>query len=246
MEEFCLLTEYAEGESYARDLERLRENDTLTELDLARADALCDYLVEIHKVRGTDPGLYVRRIRELVGHGECIMGVTDSYPQHPLFPASVLERIEHLCVAWRWRLKSLTHRLRQVHGDFHPWNILFRSAAEFSLLDRSRGEYGDPADDVASLTMNYLFFSLQRSGRLEGALESLFLRFWQRYLEKSGDREMLSVVAPFLAFRGLVMASPLWYPTLPDTVRQRILAFILAVLESDSFDPQKANIYCGV
>ena len=83
----------------------------------------------------------------------------------------------------------------------------------FSLLDRSRGEYGDPADDVASLTMNYLFFSLQRSGRLEGALESLFLRFWQRYLEESGDREMLSVVAPFLAFRGLVMASPLWYPS---------------------------------
>ncbi len=116
---------------------------------------------------------------------------------------------------------------------------------EFSLLDRSRGEYGDPADDVASLTMNYLFFSLQRSGRLEGALESLFLRFWERYLEKSGDREMLRVVAPFLAFRGLVMASPLWYPTLTDTVRQRILAFIVAVLESDRFYPQKANIYCG-
>ena len=246
VEEFCLLTEYAEGQSYAGDLERLRENDTLTELDLARSDALCDYLVEIHKVRGTDSGLYVRRIRELVGHGECIMCIADSYPQHPLFPASLLERIEHLCVTWRWRLKTLTHRLRQVHGDFHPWNILFRSATEFSLLDRSRGEYGDPADDVASLTMNYLFFSLQRSGRLEGALESLFLRFWQRYLENSGDREMLNVVAPFLAFRGLVMASPLWYPTLPDTVRQTILAFILAVLENDSFDPPKANLYCGV
>jgi hypothetical protein len=244
VEEFCLLTEYAEGESYAKDFERLRDTGQLTDLDLARSDVLCDYLVEIHKVQGTDPGLYVRRIRELVGHGECIMGVADSYPQHPLFPASVLERIEHLCVAWRWRLKKLTYRLRQVHGDFHPWNILFRSATDFSLLDRSRGEYGDPADDVASLTMNYLFFSLQRSGRLEGALESLFLRFWQRYLEKSGDLEMLKVVPPFLAFRGLVMASPLWYPTLPDTVRQRILAFVLAVLESDSFDPQKANLYC--
>ena len=246
VEEFCLLTTYAEGASYAQDLERLRDNDSLTELDLARADALCDYLVEIHKVPGTDPGLYVRRIRELVGHGECIMGVTDSYPQDPLFPAAVLEQIEHLCLAWRWRLKHLTHRLRQVHGDFHPWNILFRSAADFSLLDRSRGEFGDSADDVASLTMNYLFFSLQRSGRLEGALESLFLRFWQRYLEKSGDREMLSVVAPFLAFRGLVMASPLWYPALPDNVRKRILTFILAVLENIDFDPQEANLYCGI
>ena len=245
IEEFCLLTEYAEGETYADDLERLRDGDLLTERDFARCDVLCDYLVEIHKVRSADAELYARRIRELVGHGECIMGVTDSYPPHPLFPASVLERIEQLSVTWRWRLKSLTHRLRQVHGDFHPWNILFRSAAEFSLLDRSRGEYGDPADDVASLTMNYLFFSLQRSGRLEGSFESLFLGFWQRYLERSGDREMLNVVAPFLAFRGLVMASPLWYPALPDTVRQKLLAFIFAVLESDSFDPKKANFYCG-
>ena len=58
VEEFCLLTECAEGESYAHDLGRLRDNDALTELDLARADALCDYLVEIHKVPGTNPGLY--------------------------------------------------------------------------------------------------------------------------------------------------------------------------------------------
>ena len=244
VEEFCLLTDYVKGESYSHDLERLRDAGELSELDVARADALCDYLIGIHKVRGSDPGLYTRRVRELVGHGECIMGIADSYPQHSLIPASLLEKIEHLSVNWRWRLKGFTHRLRQVHGDFHPWNILFRSAVDFSLLDRSRGEYGDPADDVTSLTLNYLFFSLQRSGRLEGGLETLFLRFWDRYLEKSGDREILKVAAPFFAFRGLVMASPVWYPTLPDTVRQKILALILAVLESDSFDPRKANSYC--
>jgi Phosphotransferase enzyme family len=153
--------------------------------------------------------------------------------------------IEHSCVAWRWRLKGLTHRLRQVHGDFHPWNILFRSETDFALLDRSRGEYGDPADDVTSLTLNYLFFSLQRSGRLQGSLERLFLRFWERYLEKSVDREILRVVAPFFAFRGLVMASPLWYPSLPDTVREKLLTFMVAVLQKETFDPSQVNAYCG-
>jgi hypothetical protein len=245
VEEFCLLTDYVEGQSYSHDLERIRDTGDLTTIDLARADALCDYLVEIHKTPGTDPGLYVRRIRELVGHGECIMGIADSYPQHPLIPKPFLEKVEHLCVGWRWRLKDLTYRLRQVHGDFHPWNILFRSGPDFSVLDRSRGEYGDPADDVTSLTLNYMFFSLQRSGRLEGGLRTLFLRFWERYLEKSRDCEILSVVAPFFAFRGLVMASPLWYPSLPDTVRLKLLTFIVAVLESDRFDPQKADDYCG-
>ncbi len=244
VEEFCLLTEYLEGESYSHDLERIRDSGAVTELDLARADALCDYLVEIHDLPGSDPGLYVRRIRELVGDGECIMGIADSYPKHPLVPPGFLERVEHLCVSWRWRLKERTHRLRQVHGDFHPWNILFQSGTNFSLLDRSRGEYGDPADDVTSLTLNYLFFSLQRSGRLDGGFETLFLRLWNRYLEKSGDREMLTVAAPFFAFRGLVMASPVWYPTLSDAVRQKMLAFIVAVLEDESFDPERANQYC--
>jgi len=246
VEELCLLTEYLEGQSYSHDLERMRDTGNLGELDLSRADTLCDYLVEIHKTPGSDPGLYVRRVRELVGDGECIMGIADSYPPHPLVSAAFLERIEHLAVSWRWRLKGLTHRLRQVHGDFHPWNILFRTGTDFSLLDRSRGEYGDPADDVTSLTLNYLFFSLQRSERLDGGFATLFLRFWDRYVSKSGDHEMLKVAAPFFAFRGLVMASPVWYPHLPDAVRQRMLAFIVAVLERDSFDPQEVNRYCEV
>lgn len=245
VEEFCLLTDYVEGQGYVSDLERIRDTDVLTELDLARADALCDYLLEIHRVKSGHSGLYIRRNRELVGGGECIMGLADSYPQHPLFTAQALEDIEHRSVKWRWRLKTFTHRLRQVHGDFHPWNILFEAGVDFRLLDRSRGEFGDPADDVTSLTMNYIFFSLQRSERLEGSFERLFRRFWQRYLEKSGDREMLQIVAPFFTFRGLVMASPVWYPSLTETVRRKLLAFILAVLDANAFDPNLVNEYCG-
>lgn len=245
VEEFCLLTEYAEGASYALDLERLRESGEITDLDLDRADALCDYLVEIHRVRGDDPELYVRRVRELVGDGECIMGLADSYPRHPLFTSRVLEEIEHRAVAWRWRLKDRVHRLRQVHGDFHPWNILFDHGIDFRLLDRSRGEYGDPADDVTCLSLNYVFFSLQRSGRLEGAFEKMFLRFWDRYLGGSGDYEILQVAGPFFAFRGLVMASPVWYPGLPESVRRKLLSFIRSVLQSDTFDPALVNAYCA-
>lgn len=244
--EFCQLTEYVEGEGYNLDVERVRDRGTLTELDVARADALCDYLLEIHSKPGRDPGLYVRRNRELVGHGECIMGLTDSYPPHRFIGPALLEEIEHLCVQWRWKLKPLTRRLRQVHGDFHPWNILFTEGTEFRVLDRSRGEWGDPADDVACLTSNYLFFSLQRSGRLQGAFETLFQRFWQRYLAGSRDREMLRVVAPYFAFRGLVMASPVWYPGLPDTVRQSLLTFIVSVLQRAEFDPSEVNEYCAV
>jgi aminoglycoside phosphotransferase (APT) family kinase protein len=244
-EEFFVLTEYAEGRAYFEDLTRMRDDPKLMDIDLGRADALCDYLVEIHRVEGADPELYTRRIRELVGHSECIMGLIDSYPvQREIIDRRVLQEIEHQCVNWRWRLKDRVHRLRQVHGDFHPWNILFRENTDFSLLDRSRGEWGEPADDVTSLSMNYLFFSLQRSGRLDGNLESLFLRFWDRYLTNSGDVEILQVVAPFFAFRGLVMAHPTWYPKLAKDVREKLFNFIRAVLNEEFFSPDEVNRYC--
>jgi hypothetical protein len=243
-EELFMLAEFVEGAEYADDLLKLRAGHALAPLDEARCDALCDYLVEIHAVAGTEPGLYARRIRELVGHGECIFGVTDSYPPEGPVQAPVLESIERKCVEWRWRLKHRAWRLRQVHGDFHPWNIMFRQGADFSVLDRSRGEWGDAADDVTCLALNYLFFSLQRSGRLEGAFERLWRRFWERYLERSGDGELLEVAAPFFAFRGLVMANPVWYPALEPGVRRKVLNFVRNVLDAPSFDPAAADKYC--
>lgn len=244
--ELFLLTEYVEGDPYSVDLTRLKNSGTLTELDVARCDALCDYLVEIHQTHGPDPGLYVRHVRELVGHGECIMGLMDSYPRdHQFLTPSLLEEIEHLCVQWRWRLKKFTHRLRQIHGDFHPWNILFEKGVNFRLLDRSRGEYGDPANDVSSLTLNYVFFSLQQNDGFEGVFARLFQRFWDRYLEKTADHEILDVIAPFFAFRGLVMASPVWYPSLSKSIRQKLFSFMRAVLETERFDLSRINEYCS-
>jgi hypothetical protein len=242
--EFFLLSEFVSGAGYFKDLERMRDGAPAREIDFGRTTALSDYLVEIHAQKHDAPAVYARRIRDLLGHGECIMGLIDNYPeQYEFIDRNLLKRVETACVEWRWRLKDRHHRLCRVHGDFHPWNILFREGADFTVLDRSRGEWGEPADDTATMTINYLFFSLQRSGRLTGDPDKMFHRFWDNYLDKTGDREMLEVIAPFYAWRGLVIASPLWYPHLSTDVRKAIFNFIENVLGTDRFDPGDANRY---
>ena len=242
--EFFIISEFVEGRLYHLDLERLKQSKRLTQLDLDRCNALSDYLATIHEVKHDAPELYARRIRDLVGHGECIFGLTDSYPRRlPYVSESDFVRIEKECVDWRWKLKRKAHRLSQVHGDYHPWNIMFREGTDFTVLDRSRGEWGEPADDLGALTVNYIFYSLQTFGELSGPFERLFHSFWANYLNKTGDEEILSVVQPFYAWRALVVASPVWYPNLPLKVRRKLFNFIGKVLEVEKLELSEINTY---
>lgn len=238
-EEFFILCEKVEGTEYVHDLNRLRDGGELRALDRARVAALASYLAAIHAVKSSESGRYVRRIRELVGHSECIFGLTDSYPpDNGFISPDELQAIEKQCIEWRWRLKERMHRLCQVHGDFHPWNVMFREGTDFTALDRSRGEWGEAADDVTAMAINYLFFGLLKTGgrELDEGFTSLFDLFFATYLEKTGDDELLEVIQPFFAFRGLVVASPVWYPHITLETRRKLFNFIRNVLEAEEFD----------
>jgi hypothetical protein len=239
------LTEFVEGTLYHSDLDRIRENRELTEQDEERCLALSDYLVEIHSLKKKDaPELYVRHVRDLFGHGEGIIGLTDSYPTSLAYAdEKFLIEFEKKCLEWRWRLKRKTHRVSQIHGDFHPWNVMFRQRLDFTVLDRSRDEWGEPADDVTAMTTNYLFYSLRTYGEIEGPFLRLFLLFWRNYLDKTGDDEILGAAPPFYAWRSLVIASPLWYPGLSIHVRKKILRFAARVLKAKKFEFEDVESY---
>ncbi|MCK4475556.1 MAG: aminoglycoside phosphotransferase family protein [Methanophagales archaeon] len=246
-EEYFIVCDKVEGEEYVEDLDRLKEGGELRKEDEERASALASYLADIHAVKRDDAGLYVRRIRELVGHSECIFGLTDSYPPRSEFITSEeLKEIEKLSIDWRWKLKERTKRLCMVHGDFHPWNVMFREETDFTVLDRSRGEWGEAADDVSSMTINYLFFGLLKTDgkAIDKDFKRLYDLFFEVYLERTGDYELLEVIQPFYVFRGLVVASPVWYPNIGLDTRMKLFNFIRNVLEEEEeFDYKNADRY---
>ena len=111
-------------------------------------------------------------------------------------------------------------------------------------MPRSKPHFGFGPSSIKPISSRRSAASLQRSGRLEGPFEDLFSRFWRRYLEGSGDGELCTVIGPFFAFRGLVIANPLWYPTLSGDIRTKLLNFVRAVLDNTRFDPSRVNDYC--
>lgn len=156
--------------------------------------------------------------------------------------ANWFEEMEKQCVTWRWRLRGKEDRLAQIHGDFHPYNVLFEHNGTFHTIGRSRGAWGEPADDVAAMTINYLFFSLQRSGTLTTPFEQLWNIFWNTYCEMRHDSEIFTIIGPFFAWRALVLASPVWYQV-SDTVRTKLLTFAGHALQEPLFNPAAVNDY---
>lgn len=232
------VTEWAEGTIYAADLRRIAERGQATAEDITRVERLARLLVRVHQMPGTHEGAYVRAWRDTIGSGEGIAGMVDGYPANtPGAPPERLAAIERACLAHRQRHKSKTSRLRRTHGDFHPFNLLFDARGEPVLLDTSRGSEGEPADDVACLAINYLFFGMEHRATWASGLGQLWQRFFDVYLAESADAQLLDVIAPFFAWRGLVVASPRWYPNLAESERARILGFVERTLAAERFDP---------
>lgn len=240
--EFYVLSEWAEGELFAERLRRIAREATASAEDVAAVERLATYLAELHAERPTSKLAQSRAQRDLLGSGEGIFGIVDSYPaRSPEVPQARLRRIEELCHGWRWKLKEIPRPLARTHGDFHPFNVLFDARGSIRVLDTSRGSMGDPADDVTCMAVNFPFFALERPKAWKGALAAFWYGFFSRYLERSNDIGVLDVAPPFLAWRGLVLASPVWYPNLAPDSRRKLLDFVETTLQEDRFRPESVE-----
>lgn len=252
LKEFFQIVLRAKGVPYVNDLDRIAKDDKLRKGDIERAGALSDYLARLHKKKFGGGGdeersMRLRHLRDAVGSGEMLMGVLDTYPPKTSFAGEKdIEDIVCRSARFARRIRETPVKISRLHGDFHPGNIWFDDHGDFTLLDASRERWGLAADDLTALSINYIWYAVKMRGKFEGPFKELFLAFWNNYLAKTGDRFLDLTAAPFFAFRGVVVAHPLFYPRQSDSVRRKIFAFIQNILSAKSFDPGKINSYLEV
>jgi len=243
--EFYIFMEEAKGVSYFKDLDAILQRGYLDELDKKRAQMLAHFLADIHALRYSGESakiLYRRRIRDLIGHGECIMGIVDVYDSVDFTTDKELLFYVARCLNWWGKIRDECDRLCSVHGDYHPGNIRLQGD-DFVLLDRSRGSWGEPADDVTCLSINYIHYALKDRGTFAGPFAELFRHFLETYLKKTNDEGFFKFAQPFFAFRVLVIANPKFYPKDTTETKRKLLNFGLSVLETEKFDTEKITDY---
>ncbi|TRO61068.1 hypothetical protein E2P64_01620 [Candidatus Bathyarchaeota archaeon] len=237
----------SESSPYSNDLFKIAEKQSLSDKDRLRAGVIAEYLAKLHSQKNQNPNLYARHIRDLIGHGEMLMGVIDTYPPTidlDFTSIEELEKVEVETVRWRNRIKYSSERCSRIHGDVHPFgNLRFKDDNSILALDMSREKFGEPADDVAGLSINYLFFSIWKHGKLTPHFEKLFRIFLDEYINKTKDKDILRYMPPFYAFRGTVIAHPLYYPDLETFKRRKIFNFILNVINDKEFNSDSLESY---
>jgi hypothetical protein len=246
--EFFQVVEVAYGDNYSSDFQRIKDSGIIEEADIEKAENLGEYLAKLHeqKFTGTGEGLRSlrRRIsRDALGHGEMMLGVIDSYPDKFTYAtADTLTELICETVKFREKMKDAPVLPCRVHGDFHPGNIIF-DGQKFKLLDASRMVWGDPADDVAAMGINYIWFAVMQEGAFSGPFKNLFDAFWSSYMKNTSHKLVARTIGVHFAFRGVVVAHPFFYQAQTDDTRRKMIKVVRGVLKDGLFDPKRVQSY---
>jgi hypothetical protein len=248
--EFYILMEEAKGKNLFNDFEEAKKYGKLSIVTENKIKIISDFLVKLHKNKHKSISLYRRKIRDTIGSGGSLIGILDMHPDSDFekFKYEWIKIVNKSLIFWN-KSRNLHYRLCEIHGDYHPGNLWFEEE-KLIVLDRARGRFGEPADDITAFLVNPIMYSLILYNKFKGSFKEIFDVFWNNYFKQTTDREMRKIMAPYIAFRIAVVTNPIFYndeyfggKNRAYFVRKKLINFALNVLNDKEFDPQKINDY---
>ena len=98
--------------------------------------------------------------------------------------------------------------------------------SSFFAYRAQRSRRSIEVEDVAGGASRAAFFGLEHEGSWREGFGPLWHRLWKTYSAERVDDELGRVIAPFFAWRSLVVACPRWYPDARVESRDRLLSFL--------------------
>ena len=248
--EFYILMEEAKGDDLFKDFNEIKETKQLKDETKEKILTISNFLVELHKNKHKSIPLYRRKIRDTIGSGGSLIGLLDMHPDSAFeqFEKKWMSIVSKSIIFWR-RSRDMHNRLCEIHADYHPGNLWFEDQ-KLTILDRSRGRFGEPADDITAFIINPIMYSLITNGNFEGPFKEIFDIFWNNYFKKTNDKEMRKIMAPYIAFRVAVVTNPIFYndeslggKEKAKFIRTKMINLALNILKDNEFNPGKINTY---
>ncbi len=248
--EFYILMDEAKGDDLFKDFKKIKETKKLDYKIKNKIVIISNFLAELHKNKNKSVSLYRRKIRDTLGSGESLIGILDMHPDSSfkIFEKKWLAIVKKSIDFWN-KSRRLHDRLCEIHGDYHPGNLWFENE-KFTVLDRARGRFGEPADDIAAFIINPIMYSLITENGFKGDFKDIFDLFWNNYFKRTGDKEMRKIIAPYIAFRIAVVTNPIVYnddffggSKKSNFIRLKLINFALNILKDSEFNPNKINFY---
>ncbi|NUL18894.1 hypothetical protein HUN27_18765 [Agrobacterium tumefaciens] len=188
---------------------------------LSHATLISEYFRTLH-IEEPDlnaPAKYYRSLRDAFWNPTIRLLHANSlfWSAFPNRTAFITEKL----LEWQTRLAQNPQRLRRVHLDFHPWNIILNDTG-VNVIGRRIPGYGDPADDIACIMANDYVFSLSSHGTLAHGFRRCFCELLRYYtVEAFPNDPKGELLTPFFAKRLILFLSPTHYQftsTLQDTL----------------------------
>ena len=248
--EFYILMQEARGKDFFNDFDKIKKTKILDSEIKKKIMNISDFLVKIHKKKHKSSSIYRRKMRETISGNGSIIEMLDFHSDENFirFEKKWFEILKQIIRYWRIS-RNMDYRLCEVHGDFHPGNIWFENE-KLIILDRARGRFGEPADDITSFIINPIMYSLILNGKFDGPFKEMYDIFWNNYFKKTKDREMRKIIAPYLAFKIAIVTNPIIVSNnlyggkeKAELIREKLINLALNVAKDKEFSPEKINYY---